>query len=106
MTVKIGDREVELKYSFRSLMLYENIQKKSFAPESTTDVLVYMFCVILGSAKDIDLDFNAFLDIVDETPSLVIEFSNWLTGEINKQNMLSPEDDSEEKKKVKMNKSR
>lgn len=101
MTIKIKDREVTLKYSFRSLMLYENIQKKSFNPETTTDVLVFMFCVIMGSDKDIDLDFNEFLDMVDDNPNLVIEFSNWLTFEINKSNMLSPEEEEDEKKKVK-----
>lgn len=102
MTIKIKDREVTLKYSFRALMLYENIQKKSFNPETTTDVLVFMFCVIMGSDKDIDLDFNEFLDMVDENPNLVIMFSNWLTAEINKQNTLSPEEEEDEKKKVKM----
>lgn len=101
MTIKIGDREVELKYSFRSLMLYENIQNKSFEPKTTTDVLVFMFCCIIGSAKDIQLDFNTFLDMIDDNPQLVVEFSNWLTSEINKHNTLSAE---EESKKVKENK--
>lgn len=96
MTIKIGDREIKLKYSFRALMLYENIQKKSFAPETTTDVLVFMFCVIMGSAKDVQLDFNEFLDMIDENPYLMTEFAEWLTGEINKNNTLTPE--TEEKK--------
>lgn len=96
MTIKIGDREIKLRYTFRSLMLYENIQKKSFAPETTTDVLVFMYCVIMGSDKDIKLEFNDFLDMVDENPVLVSEFADWLTGEINKNTTLSP--DTEEKK--------
>lgn len=96
MTIKIGDREIKLRYTMRSLMLYENILKKSFAPETTTDVLVFMFCVIMGSAKDLQLDFNEFLDMIDENPSLMTEFAEWLTGEINKNNTLAPE--TEEKK--------
>lgn len=101
MIIKIGDRDIKLKYSFRALMLYENIQKKSFAPETTTDVLVFMFCVIMGSAKDLQFDFNAFLDMIDENPYLMTEFAEWLTGEINKTNTLSPET---EEKKVKADK--
>lgn len=101
MKIKIGDREVELKYSFRALMLYENIQKKSFNPETTTDVLVFMFCVIMGSNKDIKLDFNEFLDMIDSNPLLVTEFADWLTSEITKTNTLSPEDEEDEKKKLK-----
>ena len=100
MKIKIGDKEIQLKYSFRSLILYENIQNKSFAPESTTDVLIYMFCVILASERDIQLDFNDFLDMIDEHPELVVEFSTWLTNEINKTNTLTAEDTEEDKKKV------
>lgn len=102
MIVKIKDRDVELKYSLRSIMLYENIQKKSFAPETTTDVLVFMFCVLVGSDKDLQLDFNEFLDMIDDNPNLVVEFSNWLVAETTKNNQLSPDD---EKKKLKKDKS-
>ena len=103
MTIQIKDREVTLRYSFRSLILYENIQKKSFSPESTTDVLVYMFCVILGSDPEVELSFNEFLDMIDENPNLVVEFSSWLSEQISRQTMLSPEDEDDEKKKVKTN---
>ena len=84
-------------------MLYENIQNKSFAPNSTTDVLVYMFCVILSSDKELNLTFDEFLDYIDENPKVMVDFSNWLTSEINKEDTLSPkeEEDKEEKKKVK-----
>lgn len=99
MKIKIQDREVDLKYSFRALMLYENIQKKSFKPETTTDVLVFMYCVIMGSDKDIKLEFNDFLDMVDENPVLVSEFADWLTSEINKNTTLSPDTEEEDEKK-------
>lgn len=102
MVLNIKDREVKLRYSMRALMLYENIQNKSFAPSSTTDVLVYMFCVILSSDKELNLTFDEFLDIVDENPKIMVDFSTWLTSEINKEDTLGPkEEEEEEKKKVK-----
>ena len=104
MILKIKDKEVTLKYSMRSLMLYENIQNKSFAPSSTTDVLVFMYCVIMGSDKNLSLTFDEFLDFVDEDQSVVIRFSEWLTEEINKQNTLSSYDDEEESDKKKVTK--
>ena len=101
MVLKIKDKEVKLKYTLRAMMLYENIQNKSFAPESTTDVLVYMFCVILSSDKELNLTFDEFLDMVDENPKLMVDFSNWLTGEINKEDTLSPkEEENPDEKKV------
>lgn len=101
MILNIKDKEVKLKYSFRSLMLYENIQNKSFTPSTTTDVLVFFYCVIMGSSKDLDFTFDEFLDMIDEDQTLVIKFSDWLTKEINKQNMLSAsEEESDDKKKL------
>lgn len=104
MILKIKDKNVTLKYSFRSLMLYENIQNKSFTPSTTTDVLVFMYCVIIGSEKDLDFTFDEFLDLVDEDQTLVIKFSEWLTKEINKQNTLSAEEKEEESDKKKLKK--
>ena len=106
MTIKIKDREVTLKYTFRSLILYENIQNKSFAPDTTTDVLIYMFCIILASDKELDLTFDEFLDMVDDNPGLIVKFSDWLVKELNKDTMLSPsEEESEEEDKKKVKKS-
>ena len=104
MILKIKDKDVTLKYSFRSLMLYENIQNKSFTPSTTTDVLVFMYCVIIGSEKDLDFTFDEFLDMIDEDQTLVIKFSEWLTKEINKQNTLSAEEKEEESDKKKLKK--
>lgn len=103
MIIKVKDREVKLKWTMRAIMLYENIQNKSFSPDSTTDVLIYMFCIILSSDKEVDLTFDEFLDMVDENPEMIVEFSTWLTKELNKDSMLSPseEESEEDKKKVK-----
>lgn len=104
MILNIKDREVKLRYTMRSLILYENIQNKSFTPSTTTDVLVFMYCVIMGSAKDLDFTFDEFLDMIDEDQTLVIKFSEWLTKEINKQNTLSAEEKEEESDKKKLKK--
>lgn len=98
MKIQINDREVELKYSFRALILYENIQNKTFAPQSLTDVLVFFFCAIVGSERDVQLSFDDFLDMIDEKPELVTEFSEWLTSELNKDSMLESKEEDEEKK--------
>lgn len=93
MRIKINDRDIELKYSFRSLIIFENIQNKTFAPQTMTDVLVFFFCVILGSDRDVQLSFDDFLDMIDEHPELVSEFSEWLTNEMNKDSVMESKDD-------------
>lgn len=100
MVIKIKDKEIKLKFSFRSQILYENIQNKSFAPDTTTDILVYFYCVILASEKDIELSFDEFLDMVDENPHLIIEFSEFIVESTDRNKMLTS-DDTDSKKKVK-----
>ena len=107
MKVKINEKEITLKYTFRAMMLYENILKKSFSPETTTDVLVFFYCVIISSDKDLIFPFDDFLNWVDADPYKVVEFSNFLTEEINKTKTLSPDYeienqavDEKDKKKV------
>lgn len=100
MKIKIGEgkdsRDIELKYSFRSLIMYENIQNKTFAPQTMTDVLVFFFCTILGSDRDVQLSFDDFLDMIDVNPQLVSDFSEWLTNEFNKDGLLESKDDEKE----------
>lgn len=81
MKITILGREVELKATFRAYIIFENITGKSFQNLSTlADVLTFMYATILGSAKTTDISFEAFLDFVDENPTIVTEFSEWLTG--------------------------
>lgn len=99
MTINIKDKEVTLKYSFRSLILYENIQGKSFEPASTTDTIVYFYCVILASDKDLVFSFDDFLDMIDERPELFLDFAKFLSEEMEKTAVLSPADEDVKKKK-------
>ena len=69
---------------------------RSFSPDTTTDILIFMFSVIMASDKDLDFTFDEFLDMVDEKPELIIEFSQFISEQISKNKTLKPE--SEEKK--------
>ena len=97
MIVNIKDREVELRTSFRAYMLYENITQKSFAPTTMTDVITFFYCILITSAKEYDFKYDEFLDMLDDRPEYLTEFSEWLANEFNKNDRLSPET---EKKKV------
>lgn len=91
MKVVIKDKEIELKYSFRALMIYENIQGKAFNPTTVSDMIVFMYSVVLASDKSMNIKFDDFMDFVDNNPLLINEFSEWLSGVFNKNQLLSPE---------------
>ena len=100
MTLKIKDREVNLKYSFRSFFIFENIMNRSFQPNTTTDILVFFYSVIMASDKNLDFQFDEFLDMVDENPELIVKFSEFISKEVSKNRTLSPDQEDDEEKKT------
>ncbi len=88
MTITINDKDIELKYTLRSMMMYENITGKTFAPEGVSDILTFFYCVVVASAKNYELKFDDFLDVIDENQDKLNEFSLWLTNVVATQNYL------------------
>ena len=88
MTITINDKDIELKYTLRSMMMYENITGKTFAPEGVSDILTFFYCVVVASAKNYELKFDDFLDVIDENQERLNEFSLWLTNVVATQNYL------------------
>ena len=88
MTITINDKDIELKYTLRSMMMYENITGKTFAPEGVSDILTFVYCVVVASAKNYELQFDDFLDLIDENQDKLNEFSLWLTNVVATQNYL------------------
>lgn len=85
MEVTINGKNISLKYSFRALMMYENITQKSFNPQGLTDVITFFYSVVVASTKDTTLSFEDFIDWIDDNPSKLNEFSQWLTDVYNHQ---------------------
>jgi len=88
MKITIKDKEIELKNSLRSMIMYENITEKTFNPENITDIIIYMFCVVLSSSNDYSLTLDEFIDYVDNNPDIFNEFGKWLTDVANTNNVL------------------
>lgn len=90
MKFNYKDKEYELKYSFRALIIYENITKKNFNPSSVSDIIIFFYSILCASGKGDIFDFNIFMDIIDENPNLLTEFSEWLTNTLTMNTTLSP----------------
>lgn len=89
MKIKINEKEFELKYSIRAMIMYENMTEKSFAPESLTDIITFMYCVVVSSAKDYSIKFDEFIDYLDENPKIINDFGDWITENTNSNNNFS-----------------
>ena len=87
MKLNIKDKEIELKYSIRALLMYENMTDKTFSTSTLlTDMVVFMYCVVISSSKDYSLSFDEFIDYLDENPNAIQEFAEWLKNNVNSNN--------------------
>lgn len=100
MKVNLENKEIELKYGFRAMIVYEKIMDTSFAPKGLTEILVFFYSVIVASDKDndINLTYDGFMDWLDENPEKVGEFSEWLNSVLTKQSQFKKESEEGEKK--------
>lgn len=81
-----NDKEIELKYSIRAMMMYENITDSSFNPKNLTDILTFFYCIVVTSMKDYSYSFDNFLDDIDAEPSKLEELTEWMNSNISNQN--------------------
>ena len=78
MIININKKRITLKYTIRAMMMYENMTQKSFAPTTLTDVITFMYCVVVASAKDYSITFDEFITYLDEHADAVNKFAEWL----------------------------
>lgn len=103
MKINIKDQEIELKYSFRSLIIFEEITGKTMTtPDTLKDILILFYSVVLSSAKGSLQDFtwDNFMDYLDENPDLTVEFVEWLKSVLETQNGIAEKHSKEVEKKT------
>lgn len=102
------DEEIELKYSFRVNMYFENIQKKNvdYKDFSSEDVLVLFYCVVLATLqreKKPIIEMLEFMNIIDEYnggEKCIIEFSQWYIDAVSAQYSVIVGDKEEKESKT------
>jgi len=93
-TVTIGGKEYKVKYSLRSLFIFEAITKKPFTIDTLTDNYLFFYSILLASNPDMPLDWDAFIDELDSNPNLFNEINEAVTEQQKGNKLL---DSSEEK---------
>lgn len=114
MSFKLNENEtVELKYSFRSAIYFEQIANKNidFSNFTSNDLITLFYSVVIASlqkAKKPVITMLAFMDCIDDYndgDKCILEFSNWYTGIVKAQyealDSVTPENEKTEKPKGK-----
>lgn len=95
--IKIKDTEYNIKYTIRALFIFEQITGKAFKIETLLDNYIFFYSMILASNKDKVLDWNDFLDAVDENPNLMLEMNKTLKEQENFDNLFNNSNGEEKK---------
>jgi ATP-dependent Clp protease ATP-binding subunit ClpA len=87
MIIKIGEREIEMHYSLRMYMIYENrldesVDYTKIQLNSYNTILNLFYCAVLSSMQyhkmELDLKFDEFMDWIDTGGMENIpEFTAW-----------------------------
>lgn len=99
-TVNINGKDYQIKQTIRALFLWEQIAGKQFEINTTLDNYLYYFCLILANNKDCTLDWDEFLDAIDNDPSVIVEMTKAIADITKLEKMFeSAEADKDGKKK-------
>ena len=104
MKIKINKEEIELVYSFRSALYFEQIagHNLDFTKMSQNDLSTLFYCVVIASlqkAKKPVITMLDFMDAIDENngEKCIIDFSNWYVQTITAQYEVLNSMDDEKK---------
>lgn len=102
-TVKIKGTDYKVKNTLRAMFIYEEIQKKPFKIETLLDNYVFYYAVLLANNPDKVIDWDFFIDALDEDPGIFEHMTAILSGKEKLDELLSsPAKEGEgSKKKVK-----
>lgn len=89
MEIKINDKTIQLKKTFRSLIAYESAMGKTFNPTTITESIMYFYCVIIASDMELELTYDEFMDWLDDNPTALQDFTQWLIEQSEIENKLT-----------------
>lgn len=96
--ITIKNKEYKIKQTLRALFIFEQITGRPFEIKTMLDNYIFFYSVIIANNPDNILDWDDFIDALDESPNLLTEFTE-LNQEQNKVDTLFNSEGSKEEKK-------
>lgn len=92
MTINIKGKDYKVKYTLRALFIFEQITGKPFEIKTLLDNYVFYYSLIFANNPDDVLDWDEFIDALDEDPKLLAAFSTFMLQQEKKNNIIDPDD--------------
>ena len=108
MKLRINNEDIELNYSFRINLYYEEISGKSldFQNIKSEDLVNLFYATVVATLQKLKkptISFLDFLDCIDDNggEKVIVDFSNWYVDIIKSQYDILTEDDKSKLSKKK-----
>lgn len=101
ITYKNG-KTYELKNSFRAKMLFENVKRSQyeagyileseifFRLKTLSDYMLYLYCMILAQEKNEPIDYDEYIDWLDDNGDVFEDYMKWLVEVFDAQYKKQP----------------
>lgn len=98
--ITIKNKEYNVRYTVRALMLFEQILNKTFSIDNLTDQITFFYCLLLANNPDDTITYDEFIDALDDDSTILNQFQKFLADEAEKRNIYNKVDDdvTDEKK--------
>lgn len=102
MDITIDNKTYTIKYGFRALMIYERLTDESFTAANLNQIITFMYACLAASDIEFTMTFDDFLSWLDDNPTVLSDFSQWLISQFKRDENLSNDksDKSDNKKSV------
>ena len=93
-TININGKDYKVKYTIRALFIFEQITGKAFKLETMLDSYIFYYSKILANNKDQVLQWEEFLDALDENPKLLQDMEKVMKEEDGKNSLFNDGEES------------
>lgn len=98
--ITIHGKDYNLKFSLRTMLIFERLASKSVAEISTLmDQIIYMYSALLAANSDMELKFEDLVDAIDDDMSIITQFQDAVMQNNLKNSVFTKEENTEDSKK-------
>lgn len=104
-TIKIKNQKYKVKYTVRSLFIFEQITGKPFRIETLLDNYVFFYSIILANNMDKEniISWDDFIDELDKNPNLFSVINDAIEDKQEKDKIFQTEEVKDDGKGEKKN---
>ena len=95
--ITIGNKKYKIKYTIRALFVYEQITGKAFKIETLLDNYIFYYSMLIANNPDDVIDWDEFINLLDDNPNLLQEFGNILSDQEKKDKVFEVEEGNKKK---------